>query len=773
MNKYLKIMGYRLIFIAAFLPLVNYKANAQNAFFDAKTLYNWKKSKSDDSTTLKKIEIILAKIDESNPGNANAVLAQLKNDYLTRSFNALLRSGNDPYKKIIDSINAPKRKSLVDATIIQIRLNTNNLTEVEKKGKQFKNVIDALAKQQPNVDDSLGKVALKKCNDIKEGSCFVDSYKEVLAQEVLKFSTKLKENNSQIDSIQVIIMDGIKALSSNHKLIEALGIVKIENQLKEVVKSYNSDNQKSLLNSAITNEKIQFGLSKKSAEMSTSSILSETEMINAAATYLAKRIKQEAIIYFVKNWGDKISNQGLQSIFPKSLKKVKDWKPYAVPVFDNSWKYAFSQDLLSLPEHGIKYLTNKESESKIEPDSVKYIKYLKDALIISEKVNQHYNYMDIVEILATKEIESDGLKAFATLAYVVNNELYQINAGENFWVTSNEFFTTLQNNDELARILLGIIAQKYPDINNKYLKININNLSPNEIVTVKNWLGNILMVLNHFQDSQKNSSAADRTLGLNNYWTNLTQVIKVFMEQNSVIKESNSYLAGLKKVNEIFEVYALIQNKNYTAAATTGLNIFSTYIKKDQDTVFGPAIEVISFASDVLQARTDDELAGVIESHALPPASYRMKKNFSSTITIGAYFGPYGGIEFIKNEKGAGVLGFTAPVSLDFSWNCSPIKSYTTLSFIVFDLGSVVSYRLTNDGAGLPSKARWSQLFAPGVNLRFGLGDTPLTLSFGAQLTPQLRDFNNVTNKDAVRLSAGVLIDMPLFVLKKGKAKNI
>ncbi|GAB2971618.1 hypothetical protein GCM10027049_01490 [Mucilaginibacter puniceus] len=780
MNKYIKIMGYRLIFIAAFLPFINYKAKAQNAFSDAITLYNWKHSKINDSLTLKKVEIILGKINLSQQGETSPVLVKIKDDFVTRSFDAQMKSGNDLYKKIIQSIKELNSSNPIskDPIVSNIRrgndilenLNNNNATLVASISFLNNYIYDPKNK----LSAEIYKAASDSCTILASDTCLKNSLKNILRREISKYSNMLDENKSQIATIQSFLSSNVKSLRDNSEILTQLKIVGFEERLANVVRLNKPESL--VLNNIIKDEQQQSAMSKNATGMASYSIPSEAEMIDLVAVYLAKRVKQEALIYFVEKWRDTILKSELKNIFPESTHKFQNWQPYTVPNFDNSWKYAFSKDLLGLPKHGLDYLDNHLDI--VNNDSKIYLKYLRDALTISEKVTQHYNYMEIVESLANNEkklaeLKSSGLQTFLRLAYIINEELYQTNSGENFWITSNEFFTVMQNNDELARIFISIIAKKYPDINN-YLTVNVNNLSANEIGEISNWFGNVLMTLNHFQDSQRNK-VGEKGFALNSYWSNLSQVINVFLEKESVIKESANYKKGLEKVNELFEVYALIQNKNYPAATNKGLNIFRGYVKEDQDNVFGPALEITSFASDILQAQNEEQLANVIESHALPPASYRLKQNFSSIITVGAYFGPYGGVEFIKDEKRSGILGFTAPISLDYSWSNKPKiggkhkKAYTTLSLIVFDLGSVVSYRLTNEGAGLPSKARWSQLFSPGLNIRFGLGDAPLTFSIGGQLSPQLRDFNNESNKDAFRLSAGLMVDMPLILLRKGR----
>jgi hypothetical protein len=102
------------------------------------------------------------------------------------------------------------------------------------------------------------------------------------------------------------------------------------------------------------------------------------------------------------------------------------------------------------------------------------------------------------------------------------------------------------------------------------------------------------------------------------------------------------------------------------------------------------------------------------------------------------------------------------------------LRSLTGGTFSLFvsviDIAAPVSYRFgqsASNAAGLPSTVTWSQILAPGLHGIWGFRNTPLCLSFGVQVSPQLRtvkDFNNVSAaKTATRAHAGILFDLPLL----------
>jgi len=211
--------------------------------------------------------------------------------------------------------------------------------------------------------------------------------------------------------------------------------------------------------------------------------------------------------------------------------------------------------------------------------------------------------------------------------------------------------------------------------------------------------------------------------------------------------------------------------------------------------------KLAGFLNDVMLTTDPKQLSRVVESYALPPGSYKRKRNSWYSLDLNAYVGGYYGIERVESKnKWSGVYGITAPIGLSFSKtfgaklckkdslsedmirNPDKVKvghkhiwkrSGHTFSMIVtiVDLGAVVSYRLdsTDASKGLPKDAKWSQLLSPGLRLAYGIKNTPLVFNIGYQYTPELRilniGFNNTTFAGAHRLSLGLAFDLPLINL--------
>lgn len=199
---------------------------------------------------------------------------------------------------------------------------------------------------------------------------------------------------------------------------------------------------------------------------------------------------------------------------------------------------------------------------------------------------------------------------------------------------------------------------------------------------------------------------------------------------------------------------------------------------------------------DIILAKGSAELSTVIEKYAMPVGSYKVKRRSPWSVDLNAYFGLYGGYEWIQSSalgnsaKGGWVVGLTAPIGFSFSWAAfakgyaaeadnhyslkKGIRRYRgsshTISATIIDIGAVVSYRLSNNAdKPLPASVTWGQVVAPGLAYRLGLKNTPLCLHLGMQYAPQLRTINQLKYQNTLRSTLGLTFDLPLINLAKGQ----
>lgn len=216
-----------------------------------------------------------------------------------------------------------------------------------------------------------------------------------------------------------------------------------------------------------------------------------------------------------------------------------------------------------------------------------------------------------------------------------------------------------------------------------------------------------------------------------------------------------------------------------------------------------------SFLNDVAAAKSTEQLSEVVSSYALPPGSYKQKRSAWRCLNINAYVGPYAAYEgtlyrsqydgkFVDSQ--GWVFGLSAPIGISWTTPFSKtlkgnskittlernnpdllkikkdhIKSLSkwsfTTTFSIIDLGAVVSYRFTHTDNVLPQQFKWEQFVSPGVHFGLSIPNTPLIISLGAQVTPQVRRLKPETGMaegpqlNMLRFYGGIYFDIPLFNL--------
>ncbi|CAH0266205.1 MULTISPECIES: hypothetical protein [unclassified Pedobacter] len=757
------------LLLAAFVP----ELKAQNLFQISQTLYDFKQQPSKFKDNLDSIGRLLALVKAGSAvRHKSPMLDQVEKLYATQLITNTTKSveGTAFVDGIISELSSATGSfngelAKLSASVNKMNDDIKKLGLLEKNLLIFQTPLDStnrpmLKQLMPGISDSLSTSDTQVLDTkIAETKATIQAIRTIVLSQRAEITEKILEisrtNVSQLTDLKFVrnlvdIKKGtdITITKKDYKTAEDINAEKIKLE------------ESSMTSSGLTNLKIP----------------SQTEMIDALATYIAKRAKQEAIVYFMEQWKGKFDKlTALKKLLPATEAKFRTYDELSAPSFDGSWKYSFSKDLNMLPSNGIKFLSEKYSTSGSLTQRQNIV-YLKDAQRISTLIIKKYNFIEIIESVTTIDsLESPGLKAFANMIRIINNEFYDLKDPNGYWMSQSGFNSAVNNRAESVQILIELLSNKYRELS-LFANLRTDSISAIDIGRMKTWVSGTLIALKHFQNSQGDVSGAKKDFSFNNYWVAFSDLISTTLgqqAQGSIIKGSVGFAEGMAETRKLIETYQLIQEKNYAAASMSTLEIIKPYLNEQTDG-YKSASRIIAFISDILQSKNSGEMAEVIAAHALPPASFRIKQQHTSTFSLGAYFGPYAGLEYVKGQgnKLPMVIGLSAPISLDYSW-ASYNKSYMTLSLILLDIGAAVSYRISHDNQGLPEEVRWSQLFSPGLAIRSGLGNTPLVLSLGAQMNPQLRDFGQQAKKDAIRSYVALLIDMPLLFAKKGRERVV
>jgi antitoxin component HigA of HigAB toxin-antitoxin module len=200
-------------------------------------------------------------------------------------------------------------------------------------------------------------------------------------------------------------------------------------------------------------------------------------------------------------------------------------------------------------------------------------------------------------------------------------------------------------------------------------------------------------------------------------------------------------------------------HKDYRKAKKEFKNLFDEDLENGQDTlekykkvvyeftksapINHRLVQFVQLSSEISTAQTADDVSNLISNYALPPASYRVKRQESFSIMLNAYVGA-GGSYVHSDNTGSTDPQFiiSAPIGLDFAWDRFPTrnkyKSKKNLSwslFIpIFDFGNIIALDNFNDDN---SEINFSRLVSPGAFITLSpLQKLPFTFGAGYQFNP-------------------------------------
>ncbi|WP_426791229.1 hypothetical protein [Sphingobacterium sp. WOUb80] len=236
----------------------------------------------------------------------------------------------------------------------------------------------------------------------------------------------------------------------------------------------------------------------------------------------------------------------------------------------------------------------------------------------------------------------------------------------------------------------------------------------------------------------------------------------------------------------LYKIVSETYNPSEQAAALT---LFSGSISK-VDTLFSalPKLSEMSYANqlvklsgffgDVISSSSSAELANVIESHALPPTSYKLKRKMSSSVDLNAYVGAFAGRiipigSSSLNCKWTG--GITAPIGVTIR-PAGTFFKYFNFNVQLLELGNLVNHYLITPDSAYNKDVHFSEVFSPGANILYNIKNTPIVAFIGGKLLPLKAYYDEGLKKrindkafDAAIFSIGLKIDIPLVNLYSGE----
>ena len=495
--------------------------------------------------------------------------------------------------------------------------------------------------------------------------------------------------------------------------------------------------------------------------------------INALATFMDQRAKEEVLYYAINNLFSISQDQKSQIgiIFQQLLPKTKD----QISSLYNSGQYYYSDfsllqqtiklDLQSLPT---------KLYTTVQDNDIRAALYLGGQ--VYNNITNNSKITDLINGIVNNDTtifkyNPDLLKT-VRLIQILGNALISSNGSE--WIDTSELqhLNPLQiKADPICFLFYGLIYQQLrfqPELR-VFADSNIFN-KVNLIISIASNLNNLK---NTFQIVIPNTTNANR----------LSNILKLLDSSIGFITNTNAQISQTFNLNPPNANF--FNNIQYISTAITDISsgdyvnaadlIFSNLLKSKNISIAD--IRKLNFFIQLATIKDQTSFTNFMQSYSAPIGSSSLKRTAKFNISLNGYVGINGGKDFIQNSptktnKNSLIGGVTAPIGFAFSFPICKKGSITILANLI-DLGSLVNARINNDSTNY-NNLTFSQFFAPGLGLFYNFKGSPITL--GANCT-YIQNILNIqymgangaiitaSNINVMRLSASLLIDIPFFTL--------
>jgi hypothetical protein len=333
-------------------------------------------------------------------------------------------------------------------------------------------------------------------------------------------------------------------------------------------------------------------LESSSGSISGFKMPTEAEMIDAVATYIASRVKQETVLWFFDQMRNNTERYELiMTAFPETMKLIQSSEVFDAPNMGSAWKYALSKDFIHLPKN---ILSSEWIKERIPHEQEKYLDLACISWEISELVDSRLSYRDMIKQLYLKRNLDEELHNFPdtiiSFLYGVSNELYIINNQSVRNLTYEEISSMPFGQLE---IMLELLNMKYANsINNLFLNRGVTRITKEDKKQIAKWIGNSLLALSQFDkilqqiEQNKKEKNGKETALFDGY--NTWKLISQLVESAIPAKKMEIYKPYIRRADDAFEIYHLLSEKNYAGAVSKTLElvdslIYSEYLQIDPD----------------------------------------------------------------------------------------------------------------------------------------------------------------------------------------------
>ncbi|MGV3612753.1 MAG: hypothetical protein ACO1N0_17465 [Fluviicola sp.] len=555
-----------------------------NAYYLSKDLYNYLKI-SDEEISSKDSEIAretLAKLFYYSGVDSASELNSMLNgsNTLTKLFKSLQEKAR--YVKISTKIDKIKNWSglkvpkVVSAQQKRISDNTNvtnNLEAIKKQVDQIKDIIitDTITVKSSDIDPIQTNAANFKLLKQINSNTLQLYYKQLLTK-----IDSVKTEKNQIDSKSIALFDSLSPYYASALGISSIKTLEVTSP-EFIRKLDNIQRQDAQITISL--------LESSSGSISGFKMPSEAEMIDAVATYIASRVKQETVLWFFDQMRNNTERYELiMTAFPQTMNLLQSSEVFDAPNMGSSWKYALSKDFVHLPKN---ILNSDWIKERIPKEQQKYLDLTCISWEIAELVSNKLSYRDMIKQLYLKRNLDDSPQidnfpdSIITFLYAVSNELYIVSNGSVRNLTYEELSSMSFGQLE---IMLELLNMKYSQsIDRLFLKRSEGKITKDHKKEIAKWIGNTMLALSQFdkiiQQVEQSQKGNGETILFDGYntWNLISQVVRSALPA----RKDSIYGKYLDRADDAFEIYHLLSEKNYAGAVSKTLELVDSFIYND------------------------------------------------------------------------------------------------------------------------------------------------------------------------------------------------
>lgn len=314
---------------------------------------------------------------------------------------------------------------------------------------------------------------------------------------------------------------------------------------------------------------------------------SQSQAIDALAIYLAKRVKQESVMWFFQVLEKNMSSYELtKSCFPNCFALLQSNEVYEVPKMGASWRYAISKDFTMMP---INIFKSNWLKAKLGNNSG-VAQALETSWKISQMITQKYSFHDMITTLytdvpvnSTLSVKYEvNLHSLISLLYMINEEMYQLRGKT---VQRLQYADLLRMSDEEFTMMLSLLDMKYNNvIRNVFFadpsKMTLEKAA--QLMALRKWFGSVLLKIqqidnirngyNEFVKMKQNNADAQFEYTDYSTWkfmkdlfssldfSSLAQADSLFKPVNAAVKNV------ITTISNVQEVFSLLEQKNFAGS---------------------------------------------------------------------------------------------------------------------------------------------------------------------------------------------------------------